>query len=81
MYTNNKKEAPFMGASFLAMGDLNDLNATLRWSVARSRLDGNDTIIYSNPSISARIEPISKVYTNNNKNTTLWGGIFIAKMG
>ena len=42
----------------------------VRWTVARSRLDGNDTIIYSNPSISARIEPISNVYTNNkNPNT------------
>ena len=50
-----------MGASFLAMGDLNDLNATLRWSVARSRLDGNDTIIYLNPSISALTQNIERL--------------------
>ena len=50
-----------MGASFLAMGDLNDLNATLLWSVARSRLDGNDTIIYLNPSISALTQNIERL--------------------
>ena len=33
--------------------DLNNLNARLRGSLARPRLDGDDTIILSNPSISA----------------------------
>ena len=33
---------------------MNQSNATPQWGVAHSRLDGNDTIIYSNPSISAQ---------------------------
>ena len=69
VYTNNKKTTLRGGFLIGEMrwGIWTDLNATVRWTVARSRLDGNDTIIYSNPSISFVANGISKVYTNNKK--------------
>ena len=58
VYTNNKNtHTPYGVWVFLAsMRDLNILNATPQCGVACSRRDGNDTIIYSNPSISVFIE-------------------------
>ena len=47
-----KKDHPQGGPSFLTVWDLNRLNATVRWTVACRQLDGGNTIMYSNPSIS-----------------------------
>ena len=61
------------------MRDLNNLNARIRGSLARPRLDGDDTMILSNPSISFLVNEISKVYTKNKKGPPI-GWSFFAKM-
>ena len=54
--TSKYKKGPPIGWSFFGeneMRDLNNLNATVRWTVACGGLDRRNTLIESNPSISA----------------------------
>ena len=63
---HNKKTLPVRGGLFLCNvenSESNNLNATVRWTVARPRLDGDDTIILSNTSISFVDEYLNWVKT------------------
>ena len=71
--SSKKSVIPFGMADFLlADTDLNHLTATVRWTVARSRLDGIETIIlgHSRPRMQANLASSSK------KDTTRLGGVF-----
>ena len=59
VYTNNKKRTTHRVVLFLAsIGDLNRLNAIVRWTIACRQLDGGNTIIFAKGKNTNQIPPI-----------------------